>query len=228
MDKSKKMQILTYIKSRKFVFLRIIVFLCLSGIFWYIGKLYRVTFFYTTRFFYPFFLILAMIQVWFLLPKWAFLKPRLKKVLGKVAKPFQKIWQFGKSGFEKIREKFFFGRKSVAVGKESRKKNKSYRDESFYAEGAGLFSKRRKHLKWRDMKSNNDKIRYLYMKYVLRGVKKGNPFQYSFTPMELQRLWKEKDEKIVSAYIQARYGNEELPEALVEELKEEQQKKINK
>lgn len=219
MDKNRKEQIFSYLKSRRYVFLRIAIFLLLAGVAKYIGILYRATFFYTTRFFYPVFLILAILQVWFLLPKWRFLSPRLRKLLAKIAKPFQKLWTIGKEGFRRVRERFSFGRNGRESGRDQKRKGKAYRDESFYAEGSGLFAKRRKHLKWRDMKSNNEKIRYLYMKYVLRGVKEGRPFKYSLTPKELQLLWKAEEKEIVSAYIQARYGNEELPEEQVEVLK---------
>lgn len=218
MDKGRKEQIFTYLKSRKNAFIRIGIFLFLAFIFRCIGEKYRVTFFYTTRFLYPVSVILAICQLGCLLPKWVFVKTRVGRLLKKAGIPLQKLWNFGKRGLERIRERFLPGDRS---GKKESRQKKAYRDESFYADGSGLFTKRRKHLRWRDMKTNNEKIRYLYMKYVVGRVKAGQPFQYSLTPAELQKLWKAEDKEIVSAYIQARYGVEELPEELVERLKKE-------
>lgn len=200
MVKIRKEDVIKYLQSRKFVFLRILIFLFLSGIAWYIGEQNKATFFYTTRFFYPLFLMAALIQIWFLLPKWSFLKSHLQKLFRKGLGTFRRF-------FPPIQKK------------KKKKRVQTYRDESFRAEGLGYFSRKQKHLRWKDMKSNNDKIRYLYMKYVLQGVKKGNPFKYCFTPKELQRLWKEEEElPLVNAYHGARYGTEELPEELVKKL----------
>lgn len=64
------------------------------------------------------------------------------------------------------------------------------------------------------MKTNRDKVRFYYMRYVVGTVKKGAPFGYHLTPAELKALWKNPEgaEPLTGLYYRARYGEEEIGE----------------
>lgn len=217
MDKQKKLgkeAVIKYFKSRRKAFFRMVVFALFAALFYGIGKVWRESFYVTLRFLYPISLGAAIFQIFFFLPKWQFLKPRIKKIMGKALDSLLTVLnRFGKAA-RQLGERFSrFRRNTAKTAKKGRKSKKgAYRDEFLYAEGKGLFGSRRRHLKWRDMKTNRDKVRFYYMRYVLGTVKQGAPFGYHLTPDELKALWKNPEgaEPLTSLYYRARYGEEEV------------------
>lgn len=216
-----------YLKSRKNAFFRMILFALLAFIFYRIGKAWKESFYVTLRFLYPISVMVALFQIFYFLPKWNFLKPRLAKLLkaagSRILPVFQKLGRaFGKLGerFSHFRQRH--GRNKEKNDRRKKKTGTTYRDEFLYAEGKGLFGRRRHHLKWRDMKTNRDKVRFYYMRYVLGTVKKGAPFGYHLTPEELKRLWKNPEgaEPLTGLYYRARYGIEEIEEQELADLQE--------
>lgn len=197
-----------------------VVFALFAVLFYGVGKVWKESFYVTLRFLYPISLGAAIFQLFFFLPRWRFLKPRLKKMMGKAGERLlaafdrvaEAVRKFGES-FSHFRSRFHKNKINTS-GKREKNKNKAYRDEFLYAEGKGLFGSRRRHLKWRDMKTNGDKVRFYYMRYVLGRVKQGAPFAYHLTPEELKALWKkpEEAEPLTSLYYRARYGEEEVSE----------------
>lgn len=197
-----------------------VIFALLAGVFYGIGKIWKESFYVTLRFLYPISFGAAIFQLFFFLPSRQFLKPRLKKIMGKAGERLLAV--FGRvgaavrklgEGLSRFRSRFH--KNTAKMGKKGRKsKNGAYRDEFLYAEGKGLFGSRRHHLRWRDMKTNRDKIRFYYMRYVLGTVKQGAPFAYHLTPEELKALWKNPEgaEPVTSLYYRARYGEEEISE----------------
>lgn len=63
--------------------------------------------------------------------------------------------------------------------------------------------------RWRDMESNAQKIRYLYIKYVVKLTKSGFKFNPARTPDELVVDYKLKNDpkKLFRLYVGARYSN---------------------
>ena len=206
-----------------------VVFALFAALFYGIGKVWKESFYVTLRFLYPISLGAAIFQLFFFLPRWQFLKPRLKKIMGRAGERL--LAAFGKvraavrklgEGFSRFKSRFHKSKVRTA-GKRGKNKNKAYRDEFLYAEGRGLFGGRRRHLKWRDMKTVRDKVRFYYMRYVLGMVKQGAPFGYHLPPEELKALWKNPEgaEPVTGLYYRARYGEEEISEAELLRLSKE-------
>lgn len=231
MDKRKKLSkeaVIEYLKSRKNAFFRMVFFALLAALFYGIGKVWKESFYVTLRFLYPISFGIALFQLFYFLPRWDFLKPRFKKMLekvgGRVLAVFDRLGEAMRKLGEGIRRRSNKNTtKKVKKGRKS--KNGAYRDEFLYAEGKGLFGSRRRHLRWRDMKTNQDKVRFYYMRYVLGTVKKGAPFGYHLTPGELKALWKNPEgaEPLTGLYYRARYGEEEIGEEEVFKLGAEKQ-----
>ncbi|NLO40409.1 MAG: DUF4129 domain-containing protein [Ruminiclostridium sp.] len=81
--------------------------------------------------------------------------------------------------------------------------------------------------KWRDMKDNISKVRFLYAQFVLNRVRKGFSFSQSETPGEtIDRIQEREKEQnadhnnLRNAYQQARYGNKAADDQTVEMLKD--------
>ncbi len=69
-------------------------------------------------------------------------------------------------------------------------------------------------MKWKDLKNNADKIRFIYIKYINRLMKKGYRYSAILTPMETLNKWKlEKDESayMFPLYTDARYSGGRRP-----------------
>jgi hypothetical protein len=104
---------------------------------------------------------------------------------------------------------------------ESLLKTETHKRSSFLAR---LFQREPK---WRDMKDNISKVRFLYARFVLDRVRKGFNFNQSETPSEtIDRIQGSgKDEKadhdsLRNAYQQARYGNTGADDETVKALKD--------
>lgn len=80
--------------------------------------------------------------------------------------------------------------------------------------------------KWRDLKSNTEKIRYIYRMSILKYLKKGYTYKSYMTPTEVERdieKWQGEQEneileEIVPAYNRARYGQAHIEDVEVEIL----------
>lgn len=104
---------------------------------------------------------------------------------------------------------------------ESLLKNETYRKSSFLTR---LF---RREPKWRDMKDNTGRVRFLYARFVLAHVRRGFTFSQADTPDEtigrIRACEKDKnaDHSILrNAYQQTRYGNKEVDDDTVKTLKD--------
>lgn len=223
MDKRKnatKKAILAYLKSRRNAFLRMAVFSLLAALIYGIGKAWKESFYITLYFLYPISLGAALFQFIYFLPRSVFLKPK-----------FQKLLKWAKENVLAVMEKLgdavrrlgnalrpYLGRShkdgEKLRGKTVKRGNRAYQDEFLYAKGSGLFGQKRYHLRWRDMETNQDKVRFFYMRYVVKMVKKGKPFSYHFTPVELKGLWKNPEgaEPLTGLYYRARYGGKAISE----------------
>jgi hypothetical protein len=90
-----------------------------------------------------------------------------------------------------------------------------------------LFFRSRKELCWKDMKTNSEKVRYIYKQTVLRFMKMGYVFRSCLTPLEVSR---ELDESYIKStdncnitglaalYNKARYGKDTITDLEVETL----------
>lgn len=194
--------------------LRMAVFALFALLFYGIGKVWKESYYVTTCFCYPISAIAAIFQLFYFLPKRSFLRKQTEKIWNKVKKRLLEAAGRVTEAFERLGERFRsrFQRKAARPVRRRGKQNGAYRDEFLYAEGNGLFGRKRRHLRWRDMKTNEEKIRFFYMRYVLTAVKQGAPFASYFTPGELKALWKEPEgsEPITGLYYRARYGGREI------------------
>ncbi|MFA9557055.1 hypothetical protein ACERII_07115 [Evansella sp. AB-rgal1] len=76
--------------------------------------------------------------------------------------------------------------------------------------------------KWKDLKSNAERARFLYRHYILKQMKKGYKFRESNTPMETMKELDKKDERntmLATTYAKARYSKEQIEKEKVDELK---------
>lgn len=123
----------------------------------------------------------------------------------------------------------------IAAGKDS-SENLGYTDEkenivkhrqNYLSRFKGrLFSVNEKESRWRDLKSNRDRIRYLYKHTLKKMIKAGYNFKSTLTPCEtareLEELYKEKDfdaPNLAVVYNKARYGTEEISDGDVEKAR---------
>lgn len=76
-------------------------------------------------------------------------------------------------------------------------------------------------LKWKKCKTNAEKVRYLYAKYVLAKRKNGHVFLNSDTPMQIQSKWGEDqyNQQLFPDYYKARYAiSEEISDQEIKAL----------
>lgn len=104
---------------------------------------------------------------------------------------------------------------------ESLLKSETQRKSSFLAR---LF---RREPKWRDMKDNAGRVRFLYARFVLDHIRRGFSFSQAETPEEtigrIQNSEKDKStdhNALKNAYQQTRYGNKEVDDDTVKALKD--------
>ena len=88
-----------------------------------------------------------------------------------------------------------------------------------------LFARNIKEPGWRDMKSNSEKVRYIYKQTVLKFIKKGYRFRRSLTPVEVGReldgLYSKDNNDITAIavlYNKAKYGSESISDSEVERM----------
>lgn len=85
----------------------------------------------------------------------------------------------------------------------------------------------RREKRWKDMKDNISRTRFIYTRFVLDSIQKGFQFRVSDTPLEtVERISREikgdnSDHSLLSeTYDQARYGNKEISDETVMKLKD--------
>jgi len=88
-----------------------------------------------------------------------------------------------------------------------------YNDEMAYIknEKSRLRNKLRK-MKWRNLETNRDRIRFIYIAFLKKQIKAGAPISLADTPNELYLKLQEKnstDHSLFSLYNTARYNNED-------------------
>ncbi|TCT11604.1 hypothetical protein EDC18_1211 [Natranaerovirga pectinivora] len=84
-----------------------------------------------------------------------------------------------------------------------------------------------KEKKWEDLKDNKERIRYLYRVWIFQKIKNGYSFKSSYTPEEVYTdlcKWNgdmayEGSEELIKLYNKSRYGNKELEDKIVIELR---------
>ncbi len=98
---------------------------------------------------------------------------------------------------------------------ENRKRMRGSDERSFVFDNeSNPFSRKsrfsKKALKWRDTADNAEKIRYIYMKFMLNAIRRGFKFNRALTPNENADKMKLADDKraLFSLYNTARYAND--------------------
>lgn len=144
------------------------------------------------------------------------------------------LWRFAKN-FRKIITGLFswfsslFGRfrkwstteQGYVDKQESLLKSESHKRSSFLTR---LF---KREPRWRDMKDNKGRVRFLYARFVIDHMRKGFSFSQAETPGEtinrIQDCEKNKEmdhDNLRNAYQQSRYGNKEVDDETVKTLKD--------
>lgn len=87
-----------------------------------------------------------------------------------------------------------------------------------------MFVKKAKEPSWKDMKTNSERVRFIYRQTVLKFIKMGYTFKSCLTPSEVGReldgRYKNKSDfaGIAALYNKAKYGNESVSDQEVESL----------
>lgn len=128
--------------------------------------------------------------------------------------------------------KWFSGKLNISEGKDTAL---GYTDEKENLLKSGtnrfgifkkkLFVRNIKESGWKDMKSNNEKVRYIYKQTILRFIKMGYGFRSSLTPVEvgieLDGLYSKDNSDIIAIamlYNKAKYGSENISDRELESL----------
>lgn len=90
---------------------------------------------------------------------------------------------------------------------------RNYQDK---IEMISVFKKTKRHLfpviRWRDMNTDDQKVRYIYIKYIQKAIRMGFRFKTAETPNEigvlLSRLEKLSNEQLFTLYNRARYAKQ--------------------
>ena len=122
----------------------------------------------------------------------------LKKALSVVAKRLQPI-------VDRIRK---------ALGLPDRQRRAKGRDERSFLFNRGKRDDRKRKeekLRWKDLRDNRERIRFLYVRFVKKCIKKGYRYTPGHTPLENGASWRLKEEdgsRFFLAYTDARFGDE--------------------
>ena len=126
-------------------------------------------------------------------------------------------WVFKKvsGGFNKVAKQL---RKLLGIPEPVKKvKGRDERSFVFDIEDEDLnrrYMSRTNTLRWRDLESNADKVRFLYIKFIVRMKRRGYKYSSISTPDELGKLWKLKEEEgsfMFPLYTVARYSGGRAP-----------------
>lgn len=150
-------------------------------------------------------LVICLFSLWLALRK---LVP--KSLKDEIKARFNRIVQrFIRGPLAKLSERL---RKIFGLPDKQRVHGKDEKSFIFDLENTGLF--RRLHsiknqLRWRDLKTNAEKIRYLYIKFIIKLIKNGFKYKPVMTPEEIKKDLKlaEEPKKLFNLYIGARYSN---------------------
>lgn len=118
------------------------------------------------------------------------------------------ISKYVRGPLAKIAEKL---RKIFGLPDRQRVRGKDEKSFIFDLENSGLFRRFqsvKNQLRWRDLQTNAEKIRYLYIKFVVKLIKGGFKYKPVMTPAEIKKELKLTDEpeKLFNLYIGARYS----------------------
>lgn len=118
------------------------------------------------------------------------------------------IARYVRGPLAKIAEKL---RKIFGLHDRQRVRGKDEKSFIFDLENSGLFRRFqsvKNQLRWRDLQTNAEKIRYLYIKFVVKLIKGGFKYKPVMTPAEMKKELNLTDEpeKLFNLYIGARYS----------------------
>lgn len=114
------------------------------------------------------------------------------------------------SGISKVSRRIL---KAFGINLERYKKRKDEKSFIFDLDDINIFKKFQQikgSLKWRDLTENSDKIRFIYIKYMMKLIKSGYRLQAFFTPNEVRSDLKLEEEtsesELFDLYNGARYS----------------------
>lgn len=145
---------------------------------------------------------------------WRLYRTKWKRVL---AVAVQKL-------FSAIAKKFFLWMEKTRLGKRKNLLSGETNIHFHFEEGEKKTKKAKKHSRWRQMKTERQKMRYLYRQTVTGHLRRGVRIYASHTPEEIKGLEENTDfdREILSLYTRYRYDERtEPPEGCAERIKEQ-------
>lgn len=180
-----------------------------------IGEIYRFSYYYTIMFVCPFAVFYIIFQVIKILDEITLVRRLVKKIspyFRPAIRKLKNIWSDAANLLLKLAHTSAVYQKFEALHLKNTSKITGYSDEFFRNhENETSHDYEIYHLKWKKCKSNSERVRFLYAKYIIRNRKKGKAFSYANTPEELQKVWGKDDYNaaLFSAYYIARYDEKE-------------------
>lgn len=205
--------------------IKMIVAVLLYAIFYEIGIRYPSLYYYTVMFLCPICLLYIIFQILLILNQIKFVKRIWEKVelWGKPAlERLKHIWSNASNALLQLAHKNVVYQKFEYLHLRDRSRITGYSDE--YRKSADDDKLREyggNRLKWKKCKTNQERIRFLYSRFVIRGRRQGKIFTYSDTPNQLREAWGEDlyHTLLTEAYYQARYDEEaQIEDEVVREL----------
>lgn len=203
---------------------------------WWVGTAFHTTYYYTIMFICPFAAVYAFAQVLHILGKLRIFQRLLFRIapfIQPLKRKLKSFWSRSTNFFLHMAHRTIFYQKFEYLHLKNTSRITGYRDE--YTHRTDVRSSAEYEafpLKWHKCRTNAQKVRFLYLKYVLANKKSGKPFSYADTPNQLQEKWASDDARdhlLTSSYYYARYKfcddsgednkNEDISDEVIETLK---------
>lgn len=173
------------------------------------------------------FVILCVISVMVqLLARIPFLQPlflRLRKKLHPIAAHIRNVWMYATARFFQLLHTNVVYEKFEYLKLKNTSRITGYSDTVIRNPEQDLQAElERYRLKWKRCRTNQERVRYLYGKYVTQNRKQKQPFSYASTPRQLQKAWGEDEYNrlLIPTYYEARYQpTAEIDDEVLEKLR---------
>lgn len=140
-----------------------------------------------------FFAILALIFIFFTMRN--LLKYMQKEYGEKIKKAVEKMWrrfsEFTKRIKEKIKKRLGIKGRNIYYGARNK------RSFIFPNETRSKRTSRERAMRWRDMDTNEKKIRYLFAMFIVRRIKNGYQYRHSYTARKVKKDLADEETKLL-------------------------------
>jgi len=195
--------------------LKIIIAGAVFALSYYIGTAFPASYYYTIMFICPFSVLYAVGQILLILYDIELFR-RIVKRLEPYVKPalrkFMQLISHGANLLLRLAHHSFLYQKFEYRRLRDTSRITGYHDEYRHSHQTPIQQEYETcALRWRKCKTDAERVRYTYLKYVEANRKAGKPFSYTDTPNSLQQRWhmdgETSDETLIKWYYPARYGD---------------------